>query len=403
MAIFRVTLVILGACALWGSRPALCQNRTEPVQSGQLPGHHYASGPMTRQQVARAVRAERGKAVRRLRRTGDRLGGIKIERDLRALTAHPTGRDATRPGYNRIARWVAGRLQEQGVLPAGDGRRGLSRYLQRFSWDQRFTAGRASSDNVIGVRRGDGSTDEAVVVVGHLDGLSAAEKRWYETRHRPSSLAGYQGANDNASAVASLLYISDALGRLERLRGRPLKRDVIFLVPSAEEEGLKGTEAFARFARQFSGKRVVGVVNFEMVGRGDPARIRLYGGESGLEAGNNPLYQRAVGLRTKGSMARLIPGHANDGGERWFTRSDHYVFAKGGVPSVMYLGETGDYHTPADNLAGLDTKTNRSVARHALRLVAELANDPRPHPGQGRSLPLPTTATGFSGNVFPGP
>jgi hypothetical protein len=403
MAISRLSLVILGVCALLGSRPALCQNRTAPVQAGQPPGHRCAAGPMTRQEVGRAARTERGRALRRIRRTGEKLGGIKIKSDLRTLTAHPTGRDPTRPGYNRIARWVAGRLQEQGVLPAGDGRRGLSRYLQRFSWDQRFTAGRATSDNVVGIRRGDGSSDEAVVVVGHLDGLSAAEKRWYEDRRRPPSMAGYQGANDNASAVASVLYISDALGRLERLRGRPLRRDVIFLVPSAEEEGLKGTEAFARFARQFSGKHIVGVVNFEMVGRGDPAQIRLFGGQSGLEAGNNPLYQRALGLRTRGSMARLIPGHANDGGQRWFTRSDHYVFAKSGVPSVMYLGEPGSYHTPADNLASLDPKTNRAVARHALRLVAELANDPRPLAGQGRSMPLPAVDTGYSGNVFPGP
>ena len=335
------------------------------------------------------------------------IHGIKIRSDLARMTAHPTGRDPTSKGYGGIARWVASRLRSQGVRPAGGAGRGLGRYLQRFSWDQRFTAARASSDNVVGVRRGDGSTNEAVVVVAHLDGLSAAEKRWYEDpargARRVPSLAGYQGANDNASAVASLLYISDALGRLERHRGRPLRRDVVFLVPSAEEEGLKGTEAFARFGRALGGKRVVGVVNFEMVGRGDPAQVRLFGGNDAVEAGANPLFRRAMGQRTRGNMARLVPGHQRDGGQRWFTRSDHYVFAKGGIPSVMYLGEPGDYHTPRDNLAGIDVKTNRAVARHALRLVAELANDPASHTTEGRALPLPQVSTGYPGAVYPAP
>lgn len=363
--------------------------------------------PLRREQVLRLSAAERRAGLRGLAAFGQRAGGVKIASDLQVMSSDPSGRDPTQvAAYARMTRFVATRLQEQGVLPAGDGRRGSERYLQRFAWDQRFESGRAVSDNVVGVRRGDGSSDEAVVVVAHLDGLSAAEKRWYEReaarQGKTRSMAGYQGTNDNASAVAAALYISDALGRLERVRKRPLKRDVIFLFPSAEEEGLKGTEAFAKLGRQFSGKRIVGVVNFEMVGQGDARQVRFFGGADGLAAGANPLYRRGMEQRTRGAMASLVPGHARDGGEGWFGRSDHYIFAKGGIPSVMYLGEPGAYHTPDDNIGAINPRTNRAVARHALRLVAGLADDPSPQTGVGRSLPFSVT-TGYPGGVYPAP
>jgi len=322
--------------------------------------------------------------------------------DLEAVTGAPRGRDPTHHSYGKIARWVAGRLQEQGVLPAGDGRSRLKRYLQTFEWDQRFAPGRGRSDNVIGIRPGDGSTREAILVIAHLDGLSGAQKRTIEAAAarsgKPLDMSRYQGANDNGSAVAAALHVSDALRRLERLKGRPLSRDVVFFFPSAEEEGLKGTEAFTRFARHFGDKRFVAAINFEMVGRGNPARIRLFGGNNAADALRNPVYRRAMALPTRGAMARLIPGHEHDGGERWFTRSDHYVTALGGVPSVMYVGEPGDYHRPADNLASIDVRTNRAVSRHATRLVVDLANAASPAPS-GRPLPF-KVRTGYGGKVY---
>jgi hypothetical protein len=329
-----------------------------------------------------------------------RSRGVSIERDLKRMTSDPSGRDCTSAKYHNMTRWLAGRLKGTGVQPAGDGERGLDQYLQRFSWDQRYQSGKASSENVIGVRRGDGSSNEAVLVVGHLDGLSAAEKRFYETQKQPTrQMAGYQGANDNASAVAATLYLSDAIGRLEKVRGKPLHRDVIFFFPAAEEEGLKGAEAFARYSKRFAGKKIVGVVNFEMVGRGDPNKIRLFGGDDVSSTAANPLYTRALALTGKGRTAKVIPGLPLDGGEGWFGRSDHYVLSQAGVPSVLYLGDTADYHTPKDNLAGIDPKTNKAVARHALRLVVGLANDPQPEL-PGKALPI-ISRTGFGGQVYP--
>lgn len=258
--------------------------------------------------------------------------------------------------------------------------------------------GRGESDNVVGVFSGDGSTNEAVLVIAHLDGLTAEQKKWTANRQGLDSLEGYAGTNDNASAVAAALTIADGLAD-QRARGTSLKRDVIFLFPSAEEEGLKGTEAFVKHTRALAGKKIVGVVNFEMVGTGDPNQVKVFGGNSEAEANQNPVYQRALNQPTDSESAQVVPGESHDGGEGWFTRSDHYVLADR-VPSVMYLGEPVQYHTPGDNMSLVEPGTVYAVGRHALRLVTDLANDPNPS-NAGQHLPYKNATNPFRGEVYP--
>lgn len=379
-----------------GSQPQRVRpvpERARPAPERARPGHLYAGKKLPRKAVQAGIVRERRDGQNALRRRGQLFRGTQIRKDLARMTSDP--RDATIPGrnsgYNKMARWAARRLQSRGVLPAGDGKRGTGRYLQSFEWIQRYGGERARSSNVVGIRPGKGSTNEAVLVIAHLDGLSGNQKRWYQSAaagaNRVTTMEGYQGANDNASAVASLLYVSDEIDRLERFRGEPLERDVVFVIASAEEEGLKGAEAFARFADQFGDKRFVGVINFEMVGRGDPGNIGIFGGDSEAAADKNPVYRRALGIQGRTSkVARVTRGLVRDKGEGWFSRSDHYPFARGGIDSVMYLGDPSDYHTVEDRLDKLDPRTNQAVARHAFRLVVDLAE--RGTGKSGKRLPL---------------
>jgi hypothetical protein len=359
---------------------------------------------MTAKQAEEQSALERQRGLERAKKEGRKTGAVRLHKDMEHLTASP--RDATHPtGYLEQARFVAARLQEQGVLPAGDGKSGLKRYLQPFKWKQFFAKGYAQSDNVVGIQRGDGSTNEAILVIAHLDGLSAAEKAWYEKKapkdERVKNEGHYEGANDNASAVAASLHISDEIGKLVRQSG-PLKRDIVFLYPSAEEDGLKGTEAFAKLSKQFGGKKFVGVVNMEMVGKGDPNHIRVFGGRSEVSERANPVFKKALRLKVQGDMAHVVDGHPRDGGEGWWDRSDHFVTARAGIPSVLYVGDNGhDYHTPKDDLGSIKFKTEKAVADHALGLVMALANDPKPGE-KGRSLPVPRNLdTDNPGRILP--
>jgi hypothetical protein len=81
----------------------------------------------------------------------------------------------------------------------------------------------------------------------------------------------------------------------------------------------------------------------------------------------------------------VTPGRYADAD--WFNRSDHYHFDRIGVPSVLYVGTTDDYHTADDNLERLQPEVNRAVANHAFRLITTLA-DGAPA-GTGVRLPGP--------------
>ena len=326
------------------------------------------------------------------------MRGNPLVKDLRALTYAPDGRDPHKMAtYRNTAAYVAGRLRAQGVKPLHKGRRGATGYLQTFSFN---TTGnkRVTTYNVVGIREGSGPTKkgrarEAILVMGHLDGLATKDKVDFAKSSK------YRGANDNASGVAAALYVSQALARHERVTGKKLKRDVVFMFSSAEEQGCIGTEAFAKFTKQFGDTKFVGAVNLDMVARGD--KLYLHGGRTASEAKRNPVYRRALALNVSKKTARLWPGHEK---EKAFKSSDNWVTATGGIPSVfLTTGSTKTIHTPKDTWKGLNHRMHKKAASTALRLVHNLAMAPR-SPSRGRTFPL--KLKGFIGwgdkDIFPG-
>lgn len=318
--------------------------------------------------------------------------------DLTPLCKDPelAVRDATTPGYAKAAEFVARQLKDAGVQPLGDKVDGRPSYFQAFQWEERFTPGRISqSSNVVGMIPGKGKEPrQAIVVIAHMDNLSGAEKDYYR-RREGTDLTRYEGANDNAASVAALLEIARGLKQTGGL-----ERDVVFVVPSAEEEGLKGTEAFVK-APPVPLERMVGCVNLEMIGRNGLDEILVFGGRSELEAQRNPLYGRAMHVGQEAGTP-FKPGAQNDDGQGWFERSDHLVLANAGIPSVMFHGRAapGNYHTPNDTLENLNLDKVRVVAQDALRLVCDLGNDPKPAEKKG---PAAAVLNPYQGRVWPGP
>jgi len=325
------------------------------------------------------------------------MKGNPMVRDLRAITYAPDGRDPHKRTYRSTAAYVAGRLRAQGVKPLHKGRRGATGYLQTFSFN---TTGnkRVTTYNVVGIREGSGPTKkgrarEAILVMGHLDGLATKDKVDFAKSSK------YRGANDNASGVAAALYVSQALARHERVTGKKLKRDVVFMFSSAEEQGCIGTEAFAKFTKQFGKTKFVGAVNLDMVATGD--KLYVHGGRTNSEAKRNPIYRRAMAMNKKRGGTKLLAGQSH---EKAFTASDNWVTATGGIPSVfLTTGSTPTLHTTKDTYKSLNPRMHKKAARKALRLVHSLATAPR-SPSRGRTFPL--KLKGFIGwgdkDLFPG-
>ncbi|MBN2361196.1 MAG: Zn-dependent exopeptidase M28 [Deltaproteobacteria bacterium] len=319
--------------------------------------------------------------------------------DLTPLCTDPelSVREAGGPQYIKSAQWVADKLASYGAKPLGDSKDGQRTFLQAFRWEERFVNKVSRSYNVVARFDGQGPEPrDAVLVIAHLDNLSAAEKLDYQRRGR--DMSNYQGANDNTSCVAAVLEMAQAIQE-----SGPCRRDVIVLIPSAEEDGLKGTEAFC-LAPPVPLDRIIGAVNLEMIGRNATDELLCFGGGRGSEADDNPLYRRAIRLAGEYGTS-LKPGHQFDDGEHWWDRSDHRVTANMGIPSIMLHGRAtpDSYHTNQDTLDKLNIEKIRVTARHLFRIVRDLANDPAPLEKRKQTqIPSWSTLGGYPGKVWPG-
>jgi len=201
-------------------------------------------------------------------------------------------------------------------------------------------------------------------VVAKVEGSDPALKDQYVvyTAHwdhfgRDPELKGdqiYHGAADNASGSAGLLEIARAFAKLSPAP----KRSILFLSVTAEEQGLLGTQYYAANPL-YPLKNTLADINMDVLNTwGKTKDMTIIG------LGNSTLDDTAATvLRTHGRTVGPDP----DPGKGSFYRSDHFEFAKQGVPAldpdagVQYIGKPAgygkqkrdyytenDYHKPSD-------------------------------------------------------
>jgi Zn-dependent M28 family amino/carboxypeptidase len=185
---------------------------------------------------------------------------------------------------------------------------------------------RVNAPNVVGILPGRDPRlrDQYVVFSAHWDhlGIGAADK---------TGDTIYNGAQDNATGCASVLGIADALRRLPMAQ-RP-RRSILFLFPTAEEQGLIGAEWYSRHPL-VAPEQTAADINLDSLNVLGVTRdfIPLGAEHSTLQAVVEAV-ARARGMR-------VSPDARPEQGS--FFRSDHFPFAKIGVPSIS-LKEGDDY------------------------------------------------------------
>ncbi|HYJ78088.1 MAG TPA: M20/M25/M40 family metallo-hydrolase [Longimicrobiaceae bacterium] len=296
------------------------------------------------------------------------------------------GRFTGSPGMWRAARYLAGRMRDLGVQPAGE-----DGYYQRVPLRVERVAGRsprltlldALADtlrlpaersgvgvNLVGFLPGQDPVlrDQAVLIDAHYDHLGVGPAVGGDSI--------YNGADDDASGVVAVLEIARALAG-----GPRPARTVIFLLTTGEEVGLLGTHWYIAHP-VVPLERTVANLEIEMIGRPDP----LAGG-----AGKGWLtgYSRS----TMGDMlaAAGIPIVADPRpAENFFMRSDNIAFAYRGIPAhtLSSFNLHADYHTPNDEPDRIDYEHLTAVVRAAVRATRLLTDGPAPvwKPG-GRPRP----------------
>ena len=217
---------------------------------------------------------------------------------------------------------------------------------------------RVSAPNVVGILEGSDPTlkNEYIVYSAHMDHVGVG-----------APINGdsiYNGADDDASGTVAVIEAAEAFAKLEP---RP-KRSMIFLTVSGEEHGLWGSAYFADHP-PVPVTQIVANLNMDMVGRNWKDTISVIGREhSDLGTTLDRIAAQHTDLRMQ-PVGDLWPE------ERFYYRSDHYNFAKKGVPILFFFNGThADYHKPSDEPQKIDAEKQARVVKLVFYLGLELGN-----------------------------
>ena len=172
-----------------------------------------------------------------------------------------------------------------------------------------------TSHNVVGVLPGKSRPDETIIYTAHWDHLGIGQPDANGDRI-------YNGALDNATGISHIIEQARAFAKEPRT-----DRSIVFLAVTAEEKGLLGSEYYARNPLYPLGKTVA-VLNTDSMGVFGPARDFSIAGTAKLE-----LLDLLVAEGQREGRTFTPDRHPESGG---FYRSDHFSFAKVGVPAISY-------------------------------------------------------------------
>jgi hypothetical protein len=225
---------------------------------------------------------------------------------------------------------------------------------------------RNSAPNVVGILEGSDPTlkHEYVVFSAHMDHIGVAGPRGSGGCRAQGADSICNGADDDGSGTAAVVEIAEAFAGLNP---RP-KRSIIFLNVSGEEKGLWGSAYFSDHPT-VPINSIVADLNIDMIGRNWKDTIVAIGKEhSDLGATLNRVGAAHPELNMR-PIDDIWPQ------ENFYFRSDHYNFARKGVPILFFFSGTHpDYHQVSDSPDKIDAEKESRVAQLIFYLGLEVAN-----------------------------
>ncbi|KEQ28854.1 M28 family peptidase [Pedobacter antarcticus] len=201
------------------------------------------------------------------------------------------------------------------------------------------------AENVLGFLEGSDPVlkNEVLVITGHYD-------------HIGLTLSGEDkvnnGADDDGSGTTGVLMIADAFAKAKKA-GKGPKRSILFMTVVGEEKGLLGSEWYSEHP-VFPLNKTIANLNIDMIGRVDkeheqnPDFIYIIGSDM-LSSDLNAIGIKANETYTKLNLDMTYNNRTDP--NQYYYRSDHYNFAKHGIPVIFYFnGVHEDYHQPGDEV-----------------------------------------------------
>lgn len=212
------------------------------------------------------------------------------------------------------------------------------------------------------------SGQEFLMVGAHYDHLGRGEAGAMNRQGEEGLI--HHGADDNASGVATLLELADALAAERRKNPALFPRGVIFAAWAGEEIGLLGS---SRFADQppLPLTNVVAYLNFDMVGRLRENKLTLQG------LGSSPAWTRLIEKRNVAAGFQLT---LQD--DPYLPTDTTSLYPKGVPVLAFFTGGHDDYHRPTDQPDTLNYEGTGRIAKLARGLLLDLETGGRPQYAQ---------------------
>jgi hypothetical protein len=226
----------------------------------------------------------------------------------------------------------------------------------------------ATAPNTIGILEGSDPSlkNEYLILTAHMDHVGTAGPNGTGGCQARGADSICNGADDDASGTVGIVELAEAFSKM---KVRP-KRSLIFMTVSGEEKGLWGSEYWSQNPT-VSLPQVVANLNMDMIGRNWTDTIVVIGKE------HSDLGATLERVAARHPELRMAPIDDRWPEERFYFRSDHYNFARKGIPILFFFnGVHPDYHQVSDSPDKIDAEKLSRVAQLVFYLGLEIANTP---------------------------
>ena len=240
----------------------------------------------------------------------------------------------------------------------------------RVMVDMKETKKEASAPNTIGILEGSDPTlrNEYIVYSAHMDhdGIKAPLPGTTDSI--------WNGADDDASGTVGIVELAEAFAQ----QGARPKRSIIFMTVSGEEKGLWGSRWFSDHPTVPVASMVANI-NIDMIGRNSgksKGDVKQWG-DTIVVIGKEHSDLGATLNRVNAAHPELGMNAIDDiwPEERFYFRSDHYNFARKGVPILFFFNGTHeDYHQPSDTPDRIDAEKESRILKLLYFLGQDIGN-----------------------------
>lgn len=269
------------------------------------------------------------------------------------------GRCTATEGQKMAADYLASQMALYGLVQIAKDSNGVASWHQSWPFAKRFGDKNkylSHSENVMGVLPATSPSDEYIVISAHYDHLGIIRDTIYN------------GADDNGTGTATVLELIRLFSSYAPIRDK----NILFIFFSGEEKGLLGSEYFAKNP-VVPLESIVCNLNIDMVGRADSihqadSNYVYVIGSNRISTTLDSLLQVA---NSEHPMALDYTYNDPKDPQRLYERSDHYNFAKHGIPVAFFFsGLHADYHKPTDDIE----KINFEIVYWRMMLVYRLTD-----------------------------